>query len=403
MSDVVLQDVVEPAFDVVVIGAGLAGTSAATVLANAGHRVALVDFHAVHQNEFRAEKLGSYHMSLFEKLGLGETVKRIVTPMDDILVYRFGRLFARESRREYGFSYGDLINGLRAAVPDPVTSIVSKVTEIVAGPCGQRVVLADGKVLDTRLVVVATGLSDAVRRLVGVRRLENSKAHSLSIGFNLAGTCESYPFETLTYYGRHVKDRVAYLTLFPIGKTMRANFFVYRQASEPWTKEFRLNPQRILCEMMPEIAAQCGNFAVDGPVAIRPIDLMTSEGHERDGVVLIGDAFCTTCPAPGVGIQRVMTDVDRLCNVYIPQWLQTPGMDAAKITAFYRDEIKVAMDKRGIGSSYYARDITTRDVLLWRMRRLRNGVVRGLLLATRQIRARLQKRGPEDRNLGMSM
>lgn len=48
-----------PRVDVVVIGAGLGGTAAATVIARAGYRVALVESHAVHPPKFRAEKLGA--------------------------------------------------------------------------------------------------------------------------------------------------------------------------------------------------------------------------------------------------------------------------------------------------------------------------------------------------------
>lgn len=49
---------------------------------------------------------------------------------------------------------------------------VGKVAEILTSPDRQRVVLADGSVIDARLLVVATGHSEAVRRAVGVERVD---------------------------------------------------------------------------------------------------------------------------------------------------------------------------------------------------------------------------------------
>ncbi|UVK46411.1 FAD-dependent monooxygenase [Mesorhizobium sp. AR07] len=380
--------------DVAIVGAGMAGTTLATLLGRAGRRVALIDPHQTHPDEFRAEKLGTGQARLFEKLGLDATVQPLMTPMDDIHVFRLGQLFSRERRLEYGFSYGALINGLRAALPHQVPLTVAKVAEITTGPDKQRLVLNTGAIIEARLVVVSTGHSEALRRAVGVRRIEDSKAHSLSIGFDLAIAPGECAFQTVTCFGRRAEDRIAYLSVFPIGGTMRANMFVYRQAGEPWTKAFRKEPQKMLCELMPEIAAQCGNFKVGGPVEIRPIDLTRTEGHRRDGVVFIGDAFCTTCPTPGVGIERVMTDVDQLHSLHIPRWLETPGMAADKICAFYDDPVKIAADENGMRASYYAKAITIGTGLEWRIRRLRNNTARQLMIVGRKMKHLGQRRSP---------
>ncbi|TPK88868.1 FAD-dependent monooxygenase [Mesorhizobium sp. B2-4-12] len=371
--------------DVAIVGAGLAGTTLATVLGNVGRKVALVDPHWTHPDEFRAEKLGTDQTHLFEKLGLDSIVLPLMTSMDDIHVFRLGQLFARERRVEYGFSYGALINGLRAALPPQVPVTVGKVAEIMTGPNKQRLVLNTGAIIEARLVVVATGHSEAVRRAVGVRRIEESKGHSLSIGFDLATPPDECAYQAVTCFARRPEDRIAYLSVFPINGVMRGNMFGYREAGEPWTKAFRKDPQKMLCEMMPEIAAQCGNFKISGPVDIRPIDLTRTEGHRRDGVVFVGDAFCTTDPTPGVGIVRVMTDVDQLHSVHIPRWLETPGMAADKICAFYDDPVKIAADEDGMRVSHYARAITTGTGLEWRFRRLRNNTARQLMIIGRKM------------------
>lgn len=372
--------------EVAIVGAGLAGTSLAAVLGKAGYKVALIDPHLVHHDEFRAEKIGMDQMKVFEKVGLGPAIRPLVTAMTDIHVYRLGQFFQREQKWEFAFSYGALVNGMRQALPPQVPITVGKVAEVSTGPDMQRLVLTNGSVIDARLLVVATGYSEAIRRAVGIERVELSKAHSLSIGFDLAIKPQQCRYPAVTSYGRRPSDRVAYLSVFPIHNRMRANMFVYRTVAEEWTRAFRDNPQRMLCELMPEIAEGCGNFAIASPVEVRQVNLATTTGHRQAGVVTIGDAFWTTCPTPGIGINRVVTDVDRLASTYIPQWLETPGMDADKICAFYDDPVKTATDEAGMRSSIYAKQITIETGLEWRLRRLRNNTARQLMIFGRKFR-----------------
>ena len=76
--------------DVAIVGAGLAGTIMATVLGKAGHKVALIDPHRVHHDEFRAEKTRLESMQLFEKMGLGPVIKSLVTSTTEIQIFRLG-------------------------------------------------------------------------------------------------------------------------------------------------------------------------------------------------------------------------------------------------------------------------------------------------------------------------
>jgi len=371
--------------DVAIVGAGLAGTVLATVLGKAGRKVALIDPHRVHHDEFRAEKTRMEQMRLFEKLGLGSLIRSLVTPTGEIHVFRLGQFFQRKPGSEFGFSYGSLVNGLREALPPEVPLTVAKVAEISIGPDRQRLVLTDGSVINARLLVVSTGYSEAVRRAVGVERIEHSKAHSLSFGFDLAISPQEFGPRSLTFYPKRAVNRIPFITIFRIGNRTRVNMFAYRTVADPWTQAFRANPQKVLLQLMPEISDQCGNFAVASPVEVRQVSLTTTKGHRRDGVVFIGDAFSTTCPAQGHGIHRVVTDVDRLCTTYIPAWLETPGMGADKICAFYDDPIKIAADATAMRFSVYAKAITTETGLEWRLRRIRNNTARRLMIIGRKI------------------
>jgi hypothetical protein len=137
---------------------------------------------------------------------------------------------------------------------------------------------------------------------------------------------------------------VPYLTLFPIGQTMRANMFSYRDMNDPWFRELRTRPRETLLAAMPGLRRTVGEFDIAGKIQLRPVDLYETKGHLQPGVVLIGDAFSTSCPAAGTGARKALNDAERLANVYIPQWLETPGMGVEKVAAFYNDPIKLACD-----------------------------------------------------------
>jgi 2-polyprenyl-6-methoxyphenol hydroxylase-like FAD-dependent oxidoreductase len=201
-------------------------------------------------------------------------------------------------------------------------------------------------------------------------RHDISKTHSIMLGFDLKPADRaSFAFPALTYYGERIADRAAYITLFPIGATMRANLCVYRDMDDPWLRQFRAAPRETLAALMPGLAKITGAFDVAGAVKIRPADLYVTTGWRKSGVVLVGDAFSTSCPAAGTGTGKVFTDVGRLCNVYIPRWLATPGMDAAKIAAFYDDPVKRAYDAHSAHKAFYLRSLTIDPGLAWTARR----------------------------------
>jgi 2-polyprenyl-6-methoxyphenol hydroxylase-like FAD-dependent oxidoreductase len=127
--------------------------------------------------------------------------------------------------------------------------------------------------------------------------------------------------------------------------------------------------------LMPGLERMFGEIQVTGPVIARPIDLVRVHNYERDGMVLIGDAFCVVCPITGTGIDKALTDVDRLCNVYIPHWFESAGMGAAKIREFYADPVKTARDESAMKMSLDSKSIKTETGFYWKLRRLRSNTL----------------------------
>jgi 2-polyprenyl-6-methoxyphenol hydroxylase-like FAD-dependent oxidoreductase len=81
--------------DVAIAGGGLAGSTAAAMLARAGLDVALVDPHPVYPFDFRSEKLSAQQVHLLRRTGLADAVLSAATAMDEIWIARFGRLIER--------------------------------------------------------------------------------------------------------------------------------------------------------------------------------------------------------------------------------------------------------------------------------------------------------------------
>jgi 2-polyprenyl-6-methoxyphenol hydroxylase-like FAD-dependent oxidoreductase len=376
--------------DVAIVGGGLAGSTAAAMLGRAGIRAVLIDPHPTYPTDFRCEKLDASQVALLHKTGLAGPVLRAVTADEEICVARLGRLIDRRPHAQYDFFYDTLVNTVRAEIPPGSAFVPGKVTAIATSPDRQTVTLSNGDEVSARLVVLANGLNLALRHQLGIGRELLSACHSISIGFNLAPVGRrSFDFPALTYFPERVADRMAYLTLFPIGPITRANLFVYRDMQDAWLRQMKTAPREALQALMPGLRRLTGETAVSD-VKIRPVDLVASTNYRQAGIVLAGDAFATSCPAAGTGCNKVLTDVELLCNHHIPRWLASDGMGADKIAAFYDDPVKVACETFSRDKAFFLRSLSTETGALWRARRLMRFVGGASVGALRGLRARIR-------------
>jgi 2-polyprenyl-6-methoxyphenol hydroxylase-like FAD-dependent oxidoreductase len=375
--------------DVAIVGGGLAGSTAAAMLGRAGIRAVLIDPHPTYPPDFRCEKLDASQAALLHKTGLAGPVLRAATVDDEISVARFGRLIDRRPNAQCGFSYDTLVNTVRAEIPPESTFIPAKVTAIATSPDRQTLALSTGESITARLVMLTNGLNLALRHQLGIGRELLSACHSVSIGFNLAPVGRrSFDFRALTYFPERVADRMAYLTMFPIGPIMRANLFVYRDMQDAWLRQMKTAPREALQALMPGLRKLIGETDVSD-VKIRPVDLVVSTGYRQAGIVLAGDAFATSCPAAGTGCNKVLTDVELLCNHHIPRWLASDGMGADKIAGFYDDPVKVACEAFSRDKAFFLRALSIETGALWQARRLMRFAGGASVGALRKLRARI--------------
>jgi len=385
--------------DVAIVGGGLAGSTAAAMLGRAGVPAVMIDPHTAYPPELRCEKLGGEQLDLLRKTGLADATLRATTLDGEVWEARFGYVVARKPSDQHGVMYDTLVNTVRGQIPPDVETIHAKASAISSSPERQKLVLSNGEEISARLVVLANGLNVGLRHTLGIRRHIISECHSVTLGFNVEPVGRAaFAFPALTYWPKRSTSRMAYLSIFPVNGAMRANLMVYRDMTDPWLPGFRQAPEQAMRALMPGLPGMMGEFKVIGPIKIRPADLCVTEGHTQPGIVLVGDAFSTSCPAAGTGTTKVFTDVERLCNVYIPQWLATDGMDAEKITAFYHDPVKTACDARCLAKAYHLRSLSIDNSLSWRAQRWARFIVRWSQGVLRPIRGRLAV-GSSPRNL----
>lgn len=356
--------------DIAIAGGGLAGSLAAAMLGRAGYSVVLIDPHSVYPFDFRCEKLDGAQSKVLRKTGIADAVLRAATFDGETWVARFGRLLEKRPGDQHGIMYDTLVNAIRAQIPPSVDFVLDKVMDIATTDDRQTVTLAKGEPVSARLVVVANGLNIGLRHKLGMDKQELSKNHSIMLGFDLVPAGRpAFGFPGMTYYAEHPRDRTAYITLFPIGDTMRANLSCYRDMDDPWLSAMRHAPRDTLKALMPNLEKIIGDYDVAGPVRIRPVDLYVTTGLEKPGVVLVGDAFATSCPGAGTGAGKALVDVERLCNAHIPNWLATPGMGAGKIAAYYADPVKQAYDKFAVTKAFWLKSMSIDPGITWAARR----------------------------------
>ncbi|MGY4572935.1 NAD(P)-binding protein [Bradyrhizobium pachyrhizi] len=356
--------------DVAIVGAGLAGSLARAVLARAGYRVVLIDKRSIPPDEFRVEKIAGRQIDILRRLGFIDDVEAIAAPYDRVLNIRSGKLVDIGVGRSYGISYANLVNMARGLTPDASSLLLDQVTNVSCSEERQQLTLASGKRVVSRLVVLATGMANVLGHSLGMRRQMLAARHSVSFGFTIARPDNApFDFDALTCYGEEAADGVDYLSLFPMSGGMRANLFMFRDPTDPIMRELRRDTRRTLLRLMPGLQPYLGDFEVVGQVQNWVMDLTVTEGHLQPGVVLIGDAFQTNCPAAGTGVGRLLVDVERLCTDYVPRWLETAGMGVDKIAQFYSDRDKLAADHHSLQLANFRQALTSNTDVRWNLRR----------------------------------
>ncbi|MGO8814041.1 MAG: FAD-dependent oxidoreductase [Terriglobia bacterium] len=355
--------------EVIIVGGGLAGASLAAVLGRRGRSVILVDPRPTCPPVFKAEKIDQEQVHLLSKFGLLKPMLANSGRVREVWKAFNGGVFRTIQTEQYGISYPDMVNALRANLPAGVKHRQGRVEAVANSEDVQRVKLGDGEELTSRLVVLASGVSREIQSGLRLGRRVIQKDQSYVFGFTIAAPdSRPFDFDSVTYYSLDPAERIDYLTLFRIGNAMRANLFVFRAARDPWVREFIQEPDRMLRHSLPKLDHVTGEFRVISRVESGGGDLYRVDGYPQPGVVLIGDAFQSVCPSTGMGLDKILTDVDALSEC-VPRWFATPGMGKQKLADFYHHPRKLAKDHEALHRAINQRRAATELSPRWRIHR----------------------------------
>lgn len=339
--------------EVAIVGAGLAGSILALVLARRGVSVAVIDLHEAHRADFRCEKFSADQIAQLERLGVRADIDTGAA--------------AAHGLADGGFRYEAVVNAVRAAWPEAVQQLVARVGGVERSGA-RSIVLSKGQpIAEAKLIVLASGPGHALPAQLGFERRMIREAHSLCLGFTVTGA--NVGASGLVHPGERAGDKVGFASLFPVDGGLRVNLFTYHAPSDPWVRWAKADPLAALLELAPGLNRVLGTAAVVGPAELKFTDLYTTKSPAMDGLVLIGDAQQTCCPSTGLGVTRLMTDIERLLE-HLPGWLANDRVAAGEIAEYYLDPVKRAVDADALARAERVRRTATETSIPWRVRRL---------------------------------
>lgn len=356
--------------DVAIIGGGIAGSITAVLLQNIGVDFVLIDPHEEMPKNFQCEKFNRDQMAFLEGLGISKNIYEACTPIEDIWIARQGKLVNKMNYPHYGFSYETPINAVRDYLDRSAHFVLGKVKSLQQHAQHTTLTLTDKRTIDARLVVVANGLNPKLRTQLGISQKMLSETHEMAIGFDIEPTNgNAFGFESFTFWPEKASEKLAYFTAFKSGDSFRVNTFGYWEKDHVFMKAIQTNPDQALAQLMPSLNGIIGDFRVSNRVHVRPVDLYQNEPSECGGIVFIGDAYSTSCPAAGTGTSKAMVDAQRLAKVYIPKWLAGKAIKATDISEFYADEAKLKSDADSFHEAFFLRSLTLEKNIIWGARR----------------------------------
>ena len=297
-------------FDAVVVGASIAGCTAATLLGRAGSRVALVDKHAGGDSYKRL--CGHYIQAsatpVIERLGLEGSIEAAGGVRNGVDIWtRWGFIASPEplEERPYGYSIrraklDPMIRSVAAATAGVEYMPRQQVTTLIGGAdgvTGAELRDRDGRVtrLEAGLVVGADGRNSTVARLAGARerRSPNERfcymAYFTDVGLPAGSTGRVWALDPDFAIAAPNDD----------GLTLMAAFLHKRRLPE--FRADRALALRELFEGLPE-PPDLAEAALRGKaVGFTDYDLVLRDTAPRPGVALVGDAALTSDPLLAIG------------------------------------------------------------------------------------------------------
>ena len=341
------------ATDVLVVGAGPAGSAAAVTLSRLGRQVTVVDRAVFPRDKCCGDGLTTAALRRLEHLGLDPAAVASWQPVDDVVVVSAtGRPVSLPLPDDGGsFAVSARRVDLDAALVDLARAAGAKVVEghgvVAVGPAGDGagvwVDLGDGRRLSARYLVAADGMWSPVRRLLGL-------GHSGYLGEWQAGRqylAGAGPEARKLWVWFEPDMKPGYAWSFPLpGGLVNVGYGVLRPAGPdagPAGAAPRLRGQRIDWSERPHIASVLGpDTEPVGPWRAWPIPARIGQAPLSGlggRVLFVGDAAGACDPMTGEGIAQALETGEMAARALAQAGPDRPEAAAAR----YRRQIRWGM------------------------------------------------------------
>lgn len=310
------------AFDIAVVGAGLAGQLTALALSRSGRKVALIAPKAAHFDH-RTTALMDQSIRFIEKLGLWEKLKEKSAPLSTMqIIDGTDRLLRSPTvafkASEIGlFAFGwnmpnavlnEVLEEALNAEPN-LTRLEHLVTEIDLSGELARVTLENGNTVQSKLLVGADGRQSKVREAanIDIRKWAYPQT-ALVLNFKHSRPHEDTSTEFHTPTGP--------FTQVPLPGNRSSLVWVVRpeeaeSLKQQDTSELSLNIESRMQSML-------GKVEIDGPVQSWPLSSMSAHKFGRGRVVLVGEAGHGFPPIGAQGLNLSLRDIIVLTELLGP-------------------------------------------------------------------------------------
>lgn len=309
-------------YDIIIVGAGLVGLSAALACANKGASIALID--AVHPKfakaDGRASAIAASSLNMLNALGVADKIGSELQPISDMLISDGGvgnvsPLVLHFDSQEVGGPTGYMVenNILRKALLS-VVEAQDKVTlfapfDLISAERSSGAVtvsLSGGQNLKGSLLVAADGRHSALRKSAGI---EVSK--------------HDYAQKALVTTFRHElpHDGVAHQIFFP-GGPLALLPLTHKRMSIVWSDKaaaidaaLAIDEGAFIAELRRRTGDFLGEMILSAPRQAFPLSLQMAESYTDARLALIGDAAHAIHPLAGQGLNMGLRDAAALADV----------------------------------------------------------------------------------------
>lgn len=318
------------AFDIAIVGAGLAGNIAALALADSGRRVALVAPSARH-TDGRTTALMAQSMDFIRELGLFEDIARVAAPLETMRILDgTGRLFRappvsfRSSEVGlpafgYNIPNAPFLEELetRISAQQAITRFDTKLDRLVLTEAAAELHLADGRTLAAGLVAGADGRQSEVRRQSGIA-VRNWTYPQTALVLNFAHELPHANMST-EFHTEHGP-----FTQVPLPGRRSSLVWVLSPREAEATQALPLEAlSRAVEDRMQSVL---GKVTVEAAPQAFPLSGMQADRFGKGRVVLLGEAAHAFPPIGAQGLNLSLRDVMALRDL-----LSDPALSAASI------------------------------------------------------------------------